>query len=113
MDQSDNTKTSNTAISNMAPTSDLGMAAPDVLATATPNPMVHNNTVRYRLESDARVKIVVYNALGEPVKVLADKKQSAGIYSVDWNPSALPKGAYFVNITRNGETKQSIRLVKQ
>jgi flagellar hook assembly protein FlgD len=93
--------------------SDVGMAVPEVLATATPNPVTSNSTLRYRLEEDANVQIAVTDAMGKRVQVLADKRQPAGTYTIEWQSQKLARGTYFITISKDGSVKQTIRMVKQ
>jgi hypothetical protein len=93
--------------------SELGLAAPEVIATATPNPMTSVNTVRYKLDSDANVQITVNDVLGKPVRVLANKRQDAGTYTINWQSQQMAKGTYFITIAKNGEIKQTIRVIKE
>ena len=90
----------------------IGIATPEVFATSTPNPMGNMNTIKYTLDAPSRVNIVVYNLSGVAMKVLADKKEDAGTHTLQWNPSSLVKGTYFISISKNGVLKQSLRLVK-
>ncbi|HLX92300.1 MAG TPA: DUF4331 family protein [Puia sp.] len=90
----------------------LGVATPDIFMTASPNPFVSSNTIRYHLETASTVMIGVYDARGALVKVLINQHQEAGTYSIDWNPGAIAKGTYFVQALRNGVARQSITLIK-
>jgi hypothetical protein len=90
----------------------LALAAPEVFATVSPNPFVDNSTIVYHLDAPAAVNIALYNAEGQQVKVLVNKKQEAGTYTEKWNGSGLPKGAYFIKVIKDGKVKQGIRLVK-
>ncbi len=90
----------------------LSMAAPDVFATVTPNPFVDNSVVKYHLDAAAQVNISLYNADGKLVKVLVSKKLNAGTYTQDWNGSGLTSGVYFIQVSKDGAVKQSIRVVK-
>src|SRR5215216_3392704 len=92
--------------------SSLGLSAPEVFVTATPNPVADNNTIRYRLTSASKVTIAVYDATGKQVKLLVNKAHEAGIYSVQWDTKQLGKGTYFVHTTVNGRVLNSIQLVK-
>ncbi len=56
-----------------------------------PNPFNPNTTIRYQLPVDGRVKLDVYNILGQNVTSLVNKKQHAGYYSLQWN--ILEKGS--------------------
>jgi Domain of unknown function (DUF4331)/Secretion system C-terminal sorting domain len=92
--------------------SKLSLAAPEVMATVSPNPFVDNSVIKYRLDQTSQVNISVYNAEGKVVKVLVNKKLNAGIYTQNWNGSGLTSGAYLIQVTKNGAVKQSIRVVK-
>lgn len=93
-------------------TSTLGFATPEIFATTSPNPVVNTSRITYRVQSASQVNITVIDASGKPVKVLANKKQDAGNYTIEWNTAALAKGSYFISISKNGEIKQTLPLVK-
>jgi len=97
----------------IAKASPLELASPDIFMTSTPNPAVSNNSIRYRLSTTTNVTIAVYDAAGKQVRILQNKKQEPGIYSLDWNTAGLGSGVYFITAVMNGAAKQSIRLVKQ
>ncbi len=92
--------------------SGLAIAAPEVVATTSPNPFVDNSTVRYRLDEDAQVNISVFDVKGNLVKVLVNKTLRAGTYTQNWNGGNMLKGIYFVKVSKNGVVKQSLRVVK-
>lgn len=91
----------------------MEIAAPEIFIGAFPNPFVDNNIVRYRIEAPSMVRIEVYDEMGKLMKVLVNRNMDPGVYSVSWNASGLAKGVYFINATRNGNVRQSIRVVKQ
>ena len=91
----------------------MNMAAPGIIATSSPNPVANNNMVRYKLDQPGQVQIVVYDELGKPLQTLVNKNHNAGTYDIQWSTAGLARGAYFINIMKNGEVKQTIRLVKQ
>jgi len=94
------------------PISQLRMAAPEMMVT-TQNPVVDNNTVRYNVTTSSRVKIVVYDALGQPLKTLVDRQHEAGTYSVQWNTNGLTKGTYMITANKNGSVARTVQVVKQ
>ena len=98
--------------SAQAPAS-LDLAAPDIFLNASPNPFVDNNTIRYHVETASRVKIEIYDEGGRLVKVLVDGNIQPGTYSVPWNASGMAKGAYIINAVRNGNARQTIRVIKE
>jgi hypothetical protein len=53
-----------------------------------PNPFNPSTTIPYRLKSPAYVKVMVYNVLGELVRVLVNHHQSAGYYELDFTPNS-------------------------
>ena len=53
-----------------------------------PNPFNPSTTIPYRLKESGYVKIMVYNILGEIVKVLVNQYQNAGYYEVTFSPNA-------------------------
>ena len=90
----------------------LKVAAPEVMITATPNPVTGRTSVRYHLASPAAVQILVSDAQGRPVKVLTNAKQGAGTYNVSWDATNSIKGVYFISILKDGEVKQTLRVMK-
>jgi Domain of unknown function (DUF4331)/Secretion system C-terminal sorting domain len=109
----------NNTVSTTAPPAEmtkfdaLDMAAPDIFIGAFPNPFVDNNLIRYHIETQSMVRIDIYDEMGKLVRVLVNQNMDPGTYSVSWNASGLASGVYFVNATRNGNVKQSIRVVKE
>ena len=97
----------------IAKTSSMELAAPKVFVTATPNPIVNNNTIRYHMAVAGKVTIAVYDASGKQIKMLVNQQKEAGTYSLEWNTNELPKGNYFVTAITDGSIKQTIKLVKQ
>ncbi|MEO6231718.1 MAG: DUF4331 family protein [Ferruginibacter sp.] len=90
----------------------LAISAPEVTATASPNPFVDNSVIRYRLTNDAHVTITVHDVKGNEVKMLVNKNMKAGTYTQSWNGGNLVKGIYFVKVAKDGVVKQSLRVVK-
>ena len=62
---------------------------PTPLTTAlvgnAPNPFNPSTTIRYQLHQDARISIVVYNLLGQPVRTLVAGGMAAGVHTVTWD----------------------------
>ncbi len=50
-----------------------------------PNPFNPSTNIRYDLPQAVRVKLVLYNLLGEKVRTLVDASESAGAKQVTWN----------------------------
>ena len=69
-----------------------------------PNPFNPTTTISYSISEDSRVKLVVYNTLGQIVAVLVDEYQSTGYYAVEWNAANRPAGLYICRFEANGFT---------
>jgi hypothetical protein len=63
-----------------------------------PNPFNPNTVISYSLPLSSDVKLIVYNSLGQTVKVLENGFKNAGTYSVNFIAAELPSGTYFYKI---------------
>ena len=50
-----------------------------------PNPFNSSTQILYRVRAPGPVRLVIYNALGQPVRTLVDEFQAAGAYQVSWD----------------------------
>ncbi len=74
-----------------------------------PNPFNAGTTIQYGLPAETRVRLIVYNLLGQEVKTLVDEIQEAGFKRAQWfgkdNANRdVASGIYFVRLT-SGATK--------
>lgn len=60
-----------------------------------PNPFNPETTIRYRISENSNVLIKIFDALGNEIQTLINKKQSAGNHSVNFSSGSLPSGIYF------------------
>jgi hypothetical protein len=67
-----------------------------------PNPFNPSTTIKYTIPELSKVKLTLFNLLGEEVTTLVNEEKIAGNYSVEFNASALPSGVYFYEL-RAGE----------
>ncbi len=77
------------------------------LAQNFPNPFNPATQIPYRLNQPARIKLTVFDLLGQPVKTLVEGPQAAGSYQVVWdgtdargNPAA--SGVYLYRLETGG-----------
>jgi Secretion system C-terminal sorting domain len=63
-----------------------------------PNPFNPNTVISYSLPLASNVRLIVYNSLGQTVKVLENGYKNAGTYSVNFNVTSLPSGLYFYKL---------------
>jgi uncharacterized protein (TIGR02145 family) len=63
-----------------------------------PNPFNPNTVISYSLPLSSNVRLIVYNSLGQTVKVLENGFKNAGNYSIIFNAAELASGTYFYKI---------------
>jgi hypothetical protein len=82
-----------------------------------PNPFNASTVIRYRLHTDATVKLTVYNILGQRITRLVDGEVDRGEHEVVWdgrnsNGSPVPSGIYFYEFNAAPDGQQIYREVK-
>lgn len=60
-----------------------------------PNPFNPSTTIKYSLKDESRIRINVFNAIGQVITTLVDETEPAGNYEVSWNAGNLASGVYF------------------
>jgi hypothetical protein len=63
-----------------------------------PNPFNPSTIISYSLPQASNVKLIVYNAIGQPVRVLENGFKNSGTYNITFNASELSSGIYFCKI---------------
>lgn len=63
-----------------------------------PNPFNHATVIRYHLSQESKVKLSLFNILGEKVDVLVDHVQSAGSHYSVWGGGQYSAGVYFYRL---------------
>jgi hypothetical protein len=79
-----------------------------MLSHNAPNPFSTATTIRYQLDRPSRVRLAVFNVLGQRVRVLADGLHGAGTYAANWDGTGqtgapLPNGVYFLQLEAAGQ----------
>ncbi len=75
-----------------------------------PNPFNPSTTIKFALPVDSRVKINVYNSLGQLVETLVDKEMESGYHEVNFDASRLTSGVYLYQL-QAGEYISSRKMV--
>ncbi len=83
--------------------------------SAYPNPLSSSTTIRYTVSSITSVNIVISDALGRTVAVLAsDEYKTPGTYELDFHTNGLSPGAYWCRVTSGvGEQAQKLLVAPQ
>lgn len=63
-----------------------------------PNPFNPTTNIRFDIAKTTDVKLVVYNSLGEEVKVLAEGVKSPGTYELRFDATGLASGVYYYRL---------------
>jgi len=77
-----------------------------------PNPFNPSTTIKFGLPEAGKVKIKIYNSLGELVSLLKDQEMPAGNHGVEFDASYLSSGIYYYRIEAGEyfETKKMILI---
>ncbi len=63
-----------------------------------PNPFNPQTVIGYQLSAASKVRLVVYNMLGQRINVLIDGRQNKGMHIVKFNGENLSSGVYFYRL---------------
>ncbi len=84
-----------------------------VLGQNYPNPFNSSTTISVSLDKAQRMRLVVYDLLGQEVRVLVDGVRPAARYDIDFDASNLSSGSYFYVLqTENSVHVKSMSLIK-
>jgi hypothetical protein len=75
-----------------------------------PNPFNPSTLIRYTLPQNNKVRLEVYNALGQRMAVLLDQEQKAGQHEITFHGENLPSGLYFYRL-QAGEMVQERKML--
>jgi hypothetical protein len=69
-----------------------------------PNPFNASTNITYELPMAARVKIEVFNVMGQRVKTLLDREEQAGVHIIEWDGTSesgndIASGIYLYRLT--------------
>jgi len=75
-----------------------------------PNPFNPTTTIPFALLTESRVKIAIYNILGQRVAVLEDGILQAGNHKASWNSTGMASGVYLIVLESPGESGQTRKI---
>ncbi len=72
-----------------------------------PNPFNPETTIKFTIDKQKNVSLIVYDLLGRRVKTLLNEEKQKGVYELKWNGknengNQLPSGIYFLRVESNG-----------
>ena len=78
-----------------------------------PNPFNPTTTIVYSVPQRSIISLVVYNAIGQQVSVLANEEKEVGTYRINFDATGLPSGIYFYRLSAgNFVTTKKMVLLK-
>jgi hypothetical protein len=87
-----------TVFTNVSRDETVGIPSTFALHQNYPNPFNPSTTISYDLPVRSRVKLSIYNLLGQEVATLVNGEQEPGRYNVKFDASGLPSGIYFYRL---------------
>ncbi len=75
-----------------------------------PNPFNPITKVRYAIPRQSKVRLEVFNILGQRVATLVDGERKPGYYDVEWDASSLSSGIYFYRLSA-GEFNRTKKML--
>ena len=76
----------------------IGIPTEYSLAQNYPNPFNPVTSIEYTVPRNAKVKLSVFNVLGQEVKVLVDGWKEVGYHKVQWDAHPMASGVYFYRL---------------
>jgi hypothetical protein len=70
-----------------------------------PNPFNPTTSIGFTLPATGRVRLTVYNMLGQSLGTLVDGELSAGDHRVDWRADGAASGLYFYRVEFGGSSQ--------
>ncbi|MGH7493934.1 MAG: DUF4331 family protein [bacterium] len=78
----------------------MGIGVPKgfILQQNYPNPFNPSTEIKYTITRNDRVRLRIFNQLGQEVAMLVDQPQTAGVHSVKWDAKGIASGTYFYRL---------------
>lgn len=82
------------------------------LAQNYPNPFAGSTSIGFQVNVAAHVSLTVYDMLGHEVATLVNENMTPGSYTVRFEASGLPAGAYYYRLNNGTETLTRPMIIK-
>jgi len=80
------------------------------LAQNYPNPFNAKTAISFELKAASKVKLEIFNVVGEKVATLANQEMAAGPHRLTWDASQVASGTYYYRLTA-GKEEQTRQMV--
>ena len=78
-----------------------------------PNPFNPETVIQFEIPEESKVKLNVFNVLGELVATVVNEQLGVGVYNITFNASSLPSGLYIYKLeTNNIQLSKKMLLLK-
>ena len=90
----------------------LGKLTKYALEQNYPNPFNPTTTIAFSIANKSKVKLSIYNVVGEEVVELVNREMAVGMHTINFDASNLVSGIYFYKLIANDfiETKKLLLL---
>lgn len=78
-----------------------------------PNPFNPTTTILYFVFKPMKIKLAIYNSLGQEICILVDKEQKPGEYQASFDGSSISNGLYFYRIMSDTFVETKKMLLKR
>jgi hypothetical protein len=72
-----------------------------------PNPFNPTTKISFQLPMKSKIRLKIYNLLGEEVADLLNETREAGLHEVEWNASEYSSGLYIYQIYTEGKNSST------
>ena len=73
------------------------------LISCSPNPFTTSTAINFKIHNPSATKIVVYSSSGNVIETLIDNTLPGGEHQIDWIPSNLNPGIYYLAVETKGK----------
>ncbi|MCY7352711.1 MAG: DUF4331 domain-containing protein, partial [Cytophagaceae bacterium] len=91
----------------------LGLAAPEAVLAAAPNPFQGSVRFRYKLAQRGTVLIRIADLTGRTIDEIRPGMKEPGTHTVQWSPGPLPQGICLATMLVDDQKFNTVKLIKQ
>ena len=84
-----------------------------VLSQNYPNPFNPSTNIKFSLPVDSKIRMDLFNTLGEKIDVIAEGEYSIGYHELNFDASNLSNGVYYYTLSAQGKNGSSFITTKK